>query len=225
MLRPRANREGHNERNNLVGLAWPLSLCALALLAVGWPKAALAQSNDVWTAATIVENGKPSRRFIPFQLWSGAQWDGTFEIVDYTVSRTDQPENNPPITIHGPIASEFAPGQVYERSRKSPRLGVVYQLFQINRTRDGVAMVYQNRGGKISKQTITENKFPLGWWAAGEARTYDDQGRTTITIEDLDFVYRGRPHSIKFHWTTNLESDNTSHYIYSPGIGLAWSKE
>ena len=203
-----------------------LIACALVTATLGSARVALAQSGDVWAAATFYENGKPVRRFIPFQLWSGAAWDGTLEIVDYTVARTDQPENNPPITIRGPIASEFAPDrQVYERFRENRRIGRIYQLYAVNAKRDGVAMVYQDRGGAISKRTVTENKFPLGWWHAGESRTYDDLGHTTITIEDIDFEYRGRPHSIKFQWATNLATDNSSRYIFSPGIGLAWSKE
>jgi hypothetical protein len=183
------------------------------------------ETPDVWGAATISENGVPARRFIPFQLWSGMPWDGALQIVPYAVSRTDRPENNPPITIHGPIASALAPGQVYERSRENRRIGRIYQLFAVNQEQDGVAMVYQNRGGVISTHGITENKFPLKWWHAGESRSYDDFGHTTITIEDLDFTYRGRAHSIKFLWSTNLATDNISHYVFSPGIGLAWSKE
>lgn len=203
-----------------------LIACVLATATLCPARIAHAASSDVWNAATIVENGKPVRRFIPFQLWSGAPWDGTLEIVDYTVARTDQPENNPPITIRGPIASEFAPNrQVYERFRENRRIGRIYQLFAVNEKRDGVAMVYQDRGGVISKRTVTENKFPLGWWHAGESRSADDSAHTTIIIEDLDFEYRGRPHSIRFQWTTNLATDNSSHYIFSPGIGLAWSKE
>lgn len=206
-----------------------LAACLLAVAAAPavMVQSAMAQSAKVWDAATIVENGKAARRYIPFQLWSGAVWDGALEITHYTVSRTDQPENNTPITIRGPIASALAPdlAQVYERFRENRRVGRVYQLFAVNRAQDGVAMVYQDRGGSITQRTITENKFPLGWWQAGEVRSYDDFAHTTITIEELDFVYRGRPHSIKFLWTTTLGSDNVSHYIYSPDIGLAWSQE
>jgi hypothetical protein len=86
-------------------------------------------------------------------------------------------------------------------------------------------MVWQDRAGRITDGIVTANKFPLGWWRAGEARSYDDRARTSITNEDLDFTYRGVPHSIKFLWRTTLATDGASHYVFSPGIGLAWSQQ
>ncbi|MGE5539787.1 MAG: hypothetical protein ACM30I_14305 [Gemmatimonas sp.] len=199
-----------------------LWLVLIPLLSLAMATAAAAGSG--WDAATESENGTPVRRFIPLQLWSGAAWDGALVVADHDVDRVEKPERNVAIRIRGPIASDKAAGPVYERDRNA-RQGRITQLFAINEARDGVAMVWQDRAGRITDGILTENKFPLGWWRAGETRSYDDRAHTSITIESLDFTYKGVPHSIKFLWRTTLSSDGVFHYIYSPGIGLAWSQQ
>jgi hypothetical protein len=200
---------------------WPL-LIAILSLAMATTSPALDRSP--WDAASEYEGGRPARRFLPFQLWTGAAWDGALVLADHAVDRTETPERNVAIRIRGPLESERATGPVYERDRHA-RQGRITQLFAINESRDGVAMVWQDRAGRITDGVVTANKFPLGWWRAGETRSYDDRAQTSITIEDLDFTYKGVPHSIKFLWRTVFAKDGVSHYIFSPGVGLAWSQQ
>jgi hypothetical protein len=66
-------------------------------------------------------------------------------------------------------------------------------------------------------------------WKEGETRVFDvscNNGglkRTIeLTIERLDFVFDGVPHSLEFHWVVDggKGSNTDMHYIYSPGRGL-----
>jgi hypothetical protein len=43
-----------------------------------------------------------------------------------------------------------------------------------------------------------------------------------VTIEDLDFVYQGIPHSLRFHWLIDEGRGRGTDmiYTYSPGRGL-----
>jgi hypothetical protein len=43
-----------------------------------------------------------------------------------------------------------------------------------------------------------------------------------VTIKDLDFVYKGIPHSLRFHWLIDEGRGRGTDmiYTYSPGRGL-----
>ncbi len=72
-----------------------------------------------------------------------------------------------------------------------------------------------------------EVKFPLGHWKQGEVREYQldcARGRQPlkVTIKEIDFVYDGVPHSLRFHWLL-LEGRGRAtdmRYVYSPLRGL-----
>jgi hypothetical protein len=162
-------------------------------------------------------------RFIPIELWTGAEWDGTRELTLSRASLSFGKRNEKRIT--GPVAWT-RPGtgetlQVYERNDRGKK-----QLFALSSRGDGLGRVFDSRYGR---DCVDEVKFPLGLWKDGETRVFDVscnngklQRRLEVTIERLDFNFEGVPHSLKFHWVVDggKQPRTDMHYIYSPGRGL-----
>jgi hypothetical protein len=72
-----------------------------------------------------------------------------------------------------------------------------------------------------------EVKFPLGVWKQGEVREYrvpcaSGARPLRVTIEEIDFVYDGVPHSLRFHWLLSAGRGRGTdmRYVYSPLRGL-----
>jgi len=114
-------------------------------------------------------------------------------------------------------------GAVHEIDERHKRTKIQY--FAINRNRDGLGRVYDNRYPRYCPDEV---KFPLGWWKQGEKRVYDidcDGGKRHIevTITKLRFTFAGVPHSLEFHWKLDdgTKPGSNNYYTYSPGNGLA----
>jgi uncharacterized lipoprotein YmbA len=72
-------------------------------------------------------------------------------------------------------------------------------------------------------------KFPLGVWHQAQSRLFDvpcNDGATRrqirVTIQEIDFVYQGVAHSLRFHWQVLNDQGRATdmHYTYQPGLGL-----
>jgi hypothetical protein len=200
-----------------------LLLSAAALLGLAWA-AGPGVAASGWDDATERDaTGTPLRRFIPVELWTGAEWDGgrTLALKPVRLShRPAIPSDHPVITIEGPEPwSEDPTVMVLKRSRRSGRAGEIVQRFRINPQGDGIGRVSDVRRGR--QGPVTEaSKFPLGWWRAGEARAYEDRQHTRIIIEELDYVFLGVPHALRFRWQTTLKQDGDNSYVFAPGRGL-----
>jgi hypothetical protein len=110
--------------------------------------------------------------------------------------------------------------QVYERLNRDK-----LQLFAIRDDRTGLGRVFDSRYPQLGCRG--EVKFPLGHWKQGEVREYQlDCARgkrpLKVTIEEIDFVYDGVPHSLRFHWlfTGGRGRGTDMRYVYSPLRGL-----
>lgn len=173
-----------------------------------------------WAAA---HDRAAGARFIPVELWTGGEWDGSRELrlTRANLSFGKRGEKH----ISGPIAwTRASTGetlQVYERNNRGKK-----QLFALSSRGDGLGRVYDSRYGR---DCVDEVKFPLGSWKEGEMRVFDvacNDGklrrRIELTIEKLDFEYNGVPHSLQFHWVVDggKGRGTNMHYIYSPGKGL-----
>ena len=186
----------------------------------GTPAAAL----SVWDDATERDSsGKPVRRFIPVELWTGADWAGgrTLALEPVRLSHKPAiPSDHPVITIEGPEPWAGDPTvMVLKRARRSRRTGEIVQLFRINTDNDGLGRVSDSRVHRAGP-VAEASKFPLGWWQAGETRAYEDRQQTRIIIEELDYVFLGVPHALRYRWQTNLKSDGDNSYVFAPGRGL-----
>ena len=162
-------------------------------------------------------------RFIPVELWTGADWDGAKVVkagkADLTFGKRGEKSITGPEPYVRPGTNEQI--LVYRRENRG-REGVKVQLFTISSNRDGIGRVYDSR---YDRNCADEVKFPLGLWQQGETREYKlhcgPRTRTIrITIEDIDYVNAGEPHSLRYRWILEgggRGSDNS--YIYSPGKG------
>jgi hypothetical protein len=164
----------------------------------------------------------PKTRFIPIELWTGAEWDGTRELrlapANLSFGKGGEKRVTGPVAWTRPATGETA--QVYERSNKGKK-----QLFALSSRGDGLGRVFDSR---YDRDCVDEVKFPLGVWKEGETRVFDvscNNGRLRrrieLTIEQIDFVYNGVPHSLRFHWVVDGGKGRGTdmHYIYSPGRG------
>jgi len=162
-------------------------------------------------------------RFIPVELWTGAEWDGAHVIrmskADLSFGERGEKGITGPFEWTRPKTGERL--LVYERSNRDKR-----QLFTITNDGTGLGRVYDSRYGR---DCVNEVKFPLGYWKQGEMRVYnvkcngDKKLRPLkVTIKDLDFVYQGMSHSLRFHWLIDGGRGRGTDmiYTYSPERGL-----
>jgi len=188
---------------------------ALLLIALCLAFAGAARAED-WSAWQRASDPAMRTRFIPVELWAGASWDGTQEIRMAAAAlefgrRGDK-------SIKGPTTWNGI--QVYERLNRDK-----LQRFAIRDDRTGLGRVFDSR----YPTCFGEVKFPLGRWKQGEVREYQlDCARSKwpqplkVTIEEIDFVYDGVPHSLRFHWLfmEGRGRGTDMRYVYSPLRGL-----
>jgi hypothetical protein len=162
-------------------------------------------------------------RFIPIELWTGGEWDGTRELrmtpANLAFGKRGEKRITGPVAWTRPGTGETI--QVYQRDNRGKR-----QLFALSSRGDGLGRVFDSRYGR---DCVDEVKFPLGLWKEGETRGFAvscNNGalrrRIELTIERIDFVHEGVPHSLQFHWVVDggQGRGTNMHYIYSPGRGL-----
>ncbi len=184
---------------------------ALAVLAAGPARA------DAWDDAY---DPAAKTRFIPVELWTGAEWDGRREIkagkADLTFGKRGEKRITGPEPFVRPGSGEQI--LVYRRENRGK-----VQLFAITSNNDGIGRVYDSR---YDRDCTDEVKFPLGLWKQGEKRTFEvpcgqKNRRIELTIEEIDYVVGGVPHALRYRWVvdggTQKGTDNT--YVYSPRQG------
>jgi len=190
---------------------------ALLLIALCLAFAGTAHAED-WSAWQRAYDPATRTRFIPVELWTGATWDGTQEIrmapAALEFGRRGDKSVKGPTTWNGI--------QVYERLNRGK-----LQLFAIRDDRTGLGRVFDSRYPQLGCRG--EVKFPLGYWKQGEVREYQVAcrgGRSKrplqVTIEEIDFVHDGVPHSLRFHWLymEGKGRGTDMRYVYSPLRGL-----
>jgi hypothetical protein len=206
------------------------ALACPPVVASEWPSAQVGQQ-EIWDAAI---DRITQTRFIPMQLIVPGIWDGLRQI-DMPIAKGYDAEGtvwNGPQEWHNPYTDKTL--MVYDRRRTTSRDGFVEQKMALREDRSAIGRVYDSRSGSVCDQ---EAKFPLGVWKQGEVRTYDyvclrtvdgqvvTLRRTArITIEEVDYIYKGTAHSLRFAWRyadgDNGEILDHRTYIFSPGRGL-----
>ena len=154
-------------------------------------------------------------RFIPVELWTGAPRDGRQEIRMAPAALEFGQRGDK--SVKGPTTWNGV--EVYERLNRGK-----VQLFALRDDRTGLGRVFDSRHETCSGEV----KFPLGLWKQGEVREYYlncGRGRPRplkVTIEEIDFVYDGVPHSLRFHWLLmeGRGRGTDMRYVYSPLRGL-----
>lgn len=177
--------------------------------------AGAARAED-WSAWQRAYDPATRTRFIPVELWTGAAWDGTRELrmapAALTFGRRGEKAIRGPLTRGGI--------EVYERQNEGK-----LQRFALRADRTGLGRVYDSRARDLGCRE--EVKFPLGLWKQGEVREYEltcvrGNEFLKVTIEEIDFVHNGVPHSLRFHWLFRggRGRGTDMHYVYSPLRGL-----
>lgn len=185
------------------------------LLFALWLTLAGAVRADDWSAWQRAYDPATRTRFIPVELWIGAPWDGTQEIRMAPAALDFGPRGDK--SIKGPTTWNGI--QVYERLNRDK-----LQLFAIRDDRTGLGRVFDSR----YERCRGEVKFPLGRWKQHEVREYQldcprgKQRPLKVAIEEIDFVYDGVPHSLRFHWLymEGRGRGTDMRYVYSPLRGL-----
>jgi len=208
-----------------------LALGSGACAASEWPTATLGPK-AAWEAASDRAAGS---RFIPMQLIVPGRWDGTHRI-DMPVAQGHDSEGTVwtgPHDWRHPYDGHVL--RVYDRRRTNAREGSVEQKMALRPDSSAIGRVYDSRFGGLVCDA--EAKFPLGLWKREEVRTFDYVCRASrggqvverrraarITIEELDYVHDGLPHSLRFAWrfSDRDSGEIIDHrtYILSPGRGL-----
>lgn len=156
--------------------------------------------------------------FIPYQLWTGASWDGVRDSdcmhradSEFTVNGTST------TTIKGPV------------DWTHPKLGTQHQIWsreKVNGTKvqyfscheNGIGRLYDNRRERFYKPGRC--KFPAGpGWPIKKRRGCMD---TTIEIVNLELTTNNELAALKFKWWVNGRLDHI--YRYTPNYGMtdAW---
>ena len=180
-------------------------------------------------------NSQTKERYIPVELWAGAEWDGKTELkmppVDNTYRhRRAQYEIKGPMEWAHPVMGQTF--VVYERINPG-RDGVKLQRFTINQDKNGLGRVYDARPGLGTRMFSGGLKFPLGNWKEGETRKFlykhyegsrvADRAET-ITIKQIDFQFQQSVHCLEFYWTATDRDEKRFYdrqtYIYCPGQSM-----
>ena len=167
--------------------------------------------------------------YIPYQLWTGAYWDGNRDIILHSadtvfwVNGRDETRIKGPETWRHPLLDEEF--LVYRRT-KSNRDKVQLFIFIEN----VIGRVYDHRPTRLYDRYYDGKavKLPAGeGWKIGIARTFSftlwDTGRkwpvtTTIEITAIEFDNEGIMTALKYSYSVNGILDQK--YIYSPGKGM-----
>ncbi len=209
-------------------LAYCLHL--LLLLSLAGSAMAAADSN-VWEASI---NTQTKERYIPVELWAGAEWDGNRELkmpkADFTFRHRSEYQIKGPMEWEHPLMRQTF--IVYERINPG-RDGVKLQRFTINQEKHGLGRVYDARSGLGLRMFSGGLKFPLGIWKEGETRkfvyTHYEGSRVTdraetITIKQIAFQFQQSVHCLEFYWTATDRDEKRYYdrqtYIYCPGKSM-----
>ena len=190
-----------------------------------------ASDSSIWEASI---NRQTRERYIPIDLWAGAEWDGNKELkmpkVDSTFRHRSEYKIKGPMEWEHPVMRQTF--VVYERINPG-RDGVKLQRFTINLEKNGLGRVYDARSGLGLRMFSGGLKFPLGTWTESETRKFLYQHyegtrvadrAETITINQIDFEFLQNLHCLEFYWTATDRDEKKNYdrqtYIYCPGKSM-----
>ena len=211
--------------------SFKISLAGLMAAVVTSVSAPLFALDNAWESST---NPATKERYIPVELWAGAEWDGKKELKMPKVDGTYR-HRKATYQIKGPMEWEHPTmGRkflVYERINPG-KDGTKWQLFTINEDQNGLGRLYDGRPGRDGRLSSGGLKFPLGLWKEGETRKFtyqvwqskEAERVESITIQQINFVFEGNWHCLEFYWAATSRSGGTIYdrqtYTYCPGKSM-----
>lgn len=204
---------------------------ALVLLVAAERTHGAAAEQSPWDSAFDTAT---KQRFIPVELWTGMEWDGSKELdmakAEKRFGDRAQKDIKGPMEWKHPVTG--ATLMVYERTNQE-RTGIKSQLFAMNEEKTGLGRVYDARRDLGTRTFSGGLKFPLGYWQPGESKRVVEKRYEgskvetrieTITITQLDFTFRSMVHCLEFEWVYRERENgrNIDHqtYTYCPNQGM-----
>jgi hypothetical protein len=140
--------------------SFKISLAGLMAAVVTSVSAPVVALDNAWESST---NPATKERYIPVELWAGAEWDGKKELKMPKVDGTYR-HRKATYQIKGPMEWEHPTmGRkflVYERINPG-KDGTKWQLFTINEDQNGLGRLYDGRPGRDGRLSSGGLKFPL----------------------------------------------------------------
>ena len=174
------------------------------------------QSTSPWRASNIYDCSS-RLLFIPYQMWTGAKWNGSksepcMHKADSTFEVNDRSET----TIKGPIAWK-SPKSGEQHStwirEKSGSTKIQYFICHAK----GIGRVFDNRGDRYFKQGRCKFPAGLGWQIAKRRHCLD----TSIEITALGFDENRNLNTIEFKWWSKSTLDHKYRYKAEYGMTTA----
>ncbi len=160
------------------------------------------------------------RLYLPYQLWTGARWDG----------RKDGPcmhEADSTFNVNGDSRTRIRGPQRW-RNPKTGREETVWVRAKINGSKTqrftchekGIGRVYDSRGPRYYR--AGRCKFPAGHgWKIGTRRSC---GSTAIDIIHVGLDKGGHLTELKFKWWVRSKLDHIYRYVPEYGSTNAWKQ-
>ena len=181
---------------------------ALHELACNNPK----KGDSPWNVANLYDC-KKKRLFIPYQLWTGAKWDGNKDAPCMHGAYTVFMVNGSSTTyIVGP--KEWKGNQVWVREKAS---GSKTQYFTCHAK--GIGRLWEVRNGRERVLKPGRCKFPAGYgWEVGKQRYCV---KTALTIYQVEFDHDHNLSALEFeYWIKRRSRYVLDHkYRYAPEQG------
>lgn len=181
----------------------------------------LRSTDSPWSIGNLYDCENRSM-FVPYQLWTGARWDGDKDAdCMHPASTTFFVNGTSGTRITGP--KEWNGRNVWAREKSSGRK---LQYFECHDR--GIGRVYEIRGGK--KRVFRETgrcKFPAGYgWRLSERR---DCTRTAIEVDKMEFTGNGLLRALEFKWWYVARDgryvlDHRYRYLPNRSMTRAWRK-
>lgn len=171
-------------------------------------------SNSPWNIKNLY-NPKDDSIFLPYQLWTGMNWDGNKSAsCMHKATSYFSVNGSSDTTITGP--HDWQGNKVWYREKTD---GSKQQYFICNSK--GIGRVYDSR--YPSRVYLTGRcKFPAGYgWKIGIKR---DCTATSIKITKMEFNSNYDLSAIEFEWITNGYHDHTYRYETFYGMRNAWKQ-
>lgn len=179
-------------------------------------------------------NFETKQRFIPVELFTGAEWDGRHQLqlkevlttACYLVVGRDRPCDK--VLVSGPFMTAANKTKIawagdelfyYVRTFKI-RGEPIESHFTINNSKDGLVRIYDKRKRwGIRTYDGLGSKFPLGYWKQGEVRVYPSKRPTKIEILELN----GPDECLTFRWVVGdgLRRNQDNNYTFCPNRGFS----
>ena len=177
------------------------------------------ESDSPWHIGNLYDCESRSM-FIPYHLWTGAEWDGNKDgPCMHEASTTFFVNRRSKTTIEGP--KEWRGQEIWVRAKSD---GSKTQYFECHDR--GIGRVYENRKGRKRVYRKTGRcKFPAGYgWQMSRKRYCT---RTAIELDKMEFDSNRELLALEFKWWYKARSGGyvfDHRYRYQPNVGStnAW---